>query len=182
MSSTNQPVKARLRVILMADAVTVAEVESPGLWQRILSEVNGNISTDGAEPFAPSRPSEEPLVPFAQNGHKAIASLAKILQIEPAVLEGALSPKTETPYLTLDVHCWERMKKQLVGAGASAIAALAVAGTLLVLWCREAGIESPTQSQAQAGPGNNRYPGQERQPSNPKRELATGPPRWTDPD
>jgi hypothetical protein len=65
-------------------------------------------------------------------------------------LEGALSPTTQTPYLTLDVHCWEKMKKQLVGTGVSSIAALAVAGTLLVIWCRIAGLESPTQSQAQA--------------------------------
>jgi hypothetical protein len=70
------------------------------------------------------------------------------LQIDRTQTEGAISPTTEPPYLRLDVHCWGEMKKQLAGGGPRAISALAVAGTLLALWCRDADLETPTQSRA----------------------------------
>jgi hypothetical protein len=135
----------------MANEVTVGEIESPHLWQRVLREVHGGLSPDAERPLTHIESEDiRPNASSTKNSGKAADRLAQSLQIERSQLEGALSPTTQTPYLTLDVHCWEKMKKQLVGTGVSSIAALAVAGTLLVIWCRIAGLESPTQSQAQA--------------------------------
>jgi hypothetical protein len=141
--------KAKLRVILMADTVTVAEVENPSLWQRILSEIQGSgpLPEQPRQPHAGDVPQSGASV---QNGAALIERFAQRTQIDRSTLEGAIAPSTDPPYLTLDIHCWERMKKQLAGTGASSIAALAVSATLLALWCREAGLETPTQSQAQA--------------------------------
>src|ERR1700728_1923503 len=152
MSSRNQSVKAKLRIILMADTVTVAEAENPSLWQRILGEIEGGTSvTDISKPSPPVLPADALEVGVdPQNRATAIDRFSRGLQIDRAQTQGAISPTTLAPYLTLDFHCWEKMKKQLSRAGGGAIAALAVAGTLLALWCREASLETPTQSQAQA--------------------------------
>jgi hypothetical protein len=153
MSSPTQSVKAKLRIILMADTVTVAEVENPSLWQRILSEMDGCGTSviELSKPSAPVLPTDALEVGTdQQNGATAIDRFSRRLQIDRTQTQGAISPTTMAPYLTLDVHCWEKMKKQLSATGGGAIAALAVAGTLLALWCREAGLETPTQSQAQA--------------------------------
>lgn len=148
MSSSIQSVKAKLRVILMADTVTVAEVENSSLWQRILSEIQGS---EQSKPLAGSlMPEALEVRTEPQDRSTAIDRFSQRLQIQRMLAESAVAPTTESPYLTLDVHCWEKMKKQLATTGGSAIAALAVAGTLLALWCREAGLETPTQSQAQA--------------------------------
>lgn len=63
-------------------------------------------------------------------------------------LVGALDPKNESPYLHLDVHCWEAMKKQTPQRGPGAVSPTALAGTLLCLWFKEAGLGHPTQGQS----------------------------------
>ena len=152
MSFESQLVKAKLRVILMADAVTVAEVENPGLWQQVLGEIQGigNPAVHQKSAFSANLDvcrSEQGSDP--QSSSTAIDRFSHKLQIDRTQAEGAIAPTTDAPYLTLDIHCWEKMKKQVTGKG-STVPALAVAATLLALWCREASLETPSQSQAQA--------------------------------
>ncbi len=137
----------------MADTVTVAEVENPSLWHRTLGEIHG-LGIAVAEPTKPEASVPAVDTPAAeadpQNGASTLDLFSRTLQIDQTQTKAAISPTTEAPYLTLDIHCWKKMKKQLAGTGGNTIAASAVAGTLLALWCREAGLETPTQSQAQA--------------------------------
>lgn len=150
MPISTQSVKAKLHIILKADTVTVADVEDPSLWQRILGEIQGR-GTPVIDPLAPVLANDTREVRTGpQNLATAIDRLSQRLQIDRTQLQGAISPTTEPPYLDLDVHCWEKMKKQLAATGGNSIAALAVAGTILALWCREAGLETPTQAQSQA--------------------------------
>lgn len=153
MSTPAQSLKAQLRIILMADTVMVAEVENPSLWHRILGEIHGRgiAVAESTKPSAPILATDTlDLEADLQNGAITTDLFSQRLQIDRTQTQAAISPTTEAPYLKLDVHCWEKMKKQLAGTGGNTVAALAVAGTLLALWCREAGLETPTQSQAQA--------------------------------
>ncbi len=147
-------VKAALTVTLKADEVVVAEIQDPVLWQRILTAINNGKSTLG--------PSEESVDGGGAAAEKGIVgdgsgggaspldSLAAQLGVEPSFVEGACSPGNESPYMHLDLHCWEEMKKQVPPRGITAISPIIVPATLLGLWFRKAGLGNPTQAQAQA--------------------------------
>ena len=147
-------VKAALSVILKADDVVVAEVNDAALWQRILAAINGGQSALESVPQShgsgfTTPPSE------ASGGNSgvrgtALDQLAAQLEVAPAIVQGACSPSMDAPYLHLDFHCWEAMKKKAPERGPGSFAPLALAATLLALWFQKAGLGNPTQSQAQA--------------------------------
>ncbi len=117
-------VKAKLTVVLKADDVIVAEAEDAVLWQRVLTALNrgsaellgdadlkgldGGTEKDklGDDPQKNTKPGSAPIDLFARQ-----------LGIERAVLEGGCSPSPEQPYIRLDLHCWEEMKKQIPDRG-----------------------------------------------------------------
>lgn len=138
--------KAKLVVILKANDTVVLEVENPFLWQQVLASTQNESAAQGA--FA------TPEAHFVTQHSVTESTLhvgkfAKSIGVTLDEVVGALDPSTETPYLHLDVHCWEAMKKQTPPRGPSAMSPVAVAGTLLALWFREAGLGHPTQAQAQ---------------------------------
>jgi hypothetical protein len=142
-------VKAKLRIILQADDTVVAEVEDPGLWQKVLLAINqGNAESLHSELHLADL--RKPLGPDLNFGGDAIEKLATELEVTREVLEGACAPSTAEPYMHLDVHCWEAMKQQTPERGPSAYSPMAIAATLLTLWFRKANIGNPTQAQAQA--------------------------------
>jgi len=146
------PVKAALTVVLKANDVVVAEVKDSRLWQRVLSAINAGHSeleseTDGAGN------GDDPLGEESQNdtGSKpndTVTGFAQYLGVTSDQLVGACSPSTNAPYLHLDSHCWEPMKKQLPERGALAVSPAVAAATLLVLWFKKAQLGNPTQAQA----------------------------------
>lgn len=144
-------VKAKLTVTLKADEVTVAEVDDAPLWQRVLTAIqtgktdllldNGGID-QLIDPSAGKRPPRPA-------GGDPIDKLAAEIGLDRAVVEGACSPTTDPPFLHLNAHCWQAMRKQLpVRGGTYALNAIAAASTLLALWVRAAGLPAATQAQA----------------------------------
>jgi len=149
--------KANLRVILQANDTVVAESEDPLLWQRVFAAITGATGErqSGVEP----NPLRESLTVTHEKSHSsqaetsaggdAVAKLAEQLGITRAELEGACSPNLESPYLHLDSHCWEEMKRQTPERGPNAISPISLSATLLVLWFRVSGLGNATQAQAQ---------------------------------
>ena len=89
-------------------------------------------------------------IPFIPLSNEPVVKFASVLGISQELVQGACSPSMEAPYLHLDMHCWEDMKKQLPPRGPGSIAPIAVAATLLALWMRTAGtLGSATQAHAQ---------------------------------
>jgi len=152
-------VKASLKIILMANDVEIAESEDKILWQNVFSAINQGTDQIAAEqaiaaapaPITTVAPSNGAHPSVAPAGTGAMAQLAAELGISTDEVEGALAPSTEAPFIHLDPHCWEALKKNTPNRGGQAIAPIALVGTLLALWFRHGGIEgSPTTKQCQA--------------------------------
>lgn len=151
-------VKATLSVILKANEVVVAEVEDALLWQQILTAIHSgksnleeisNPESPGNRP--PSGNTDQSKGGNASDpGSTSLDSLARQLGIDRAYVEGACSPTIDPPYMHLNAHCWEEMKKQLPARGKTAISPIVAAITMLLLWFQKAGLGNATQAQAQA--------------------------------
>jgi hypothetical protein len=149
-------VKAALTVILKADDVVVAEVDDATLWQRILTAIHDGESTLEPPAVPPAEapvPSSDPEKIGRAKAMGATSSpldqLAAQLGVDVALIQGACSPSNEAPYMHLDLHCWEAMRKEIPERGQTAISPIAAAATLLGLWFQKAGLGNPTQNQAQ---------------------------------
>lgn len=151
-------VKASLKIVLMANDVEIAESEDKLLWQSVFAAINQGVNQiptapappgAGAVPPPPGGKVESPS--FASGGADGLSKFARELGIVPDVIEGALAPSLEAPYIHLDPHCWEALKKNTPPRGAQSIAPIALAGTVLALWFKHAGIDGiPTSKQCQA--------------------------------
>jgi hypothetical protein len=143
-------VKAKLSVVLKANELVIAEVEDAILWQDILTAINsGKSNLDSSK--APEEKKIEGQNGTPDKGKESdhIGKLATQLGITTDLVNGGCSPSNSAPYLHLDAHCWEAMKKALPSRGTSAIAPVVVAATLLGLWFQKTGLGNPTQAQAQ---------------------------------
>lgn len=143
-------VKAALTVVLKANEVVVAEVEDAVLWQNVLTAINtgkpalsADLEHEDATPGGTTSNSPGTLADTS-----VLAMLAQQLSIEPSLVQGACAPTLEPPYLHLDLHCWEDMRKQVPKRGILAISPIVAAATLLALWFNKAGLGNPTQAQA----------------------------------
>ena len=148
-------VKAKLKIVLQADETIVAESEDSVLWQQVLIAINKL----GGQHAARNELGQEQ-TDTVNNGLQgsggdgttddAVSKFAKHLSLDREIVEGACAPSMSEPYLHLDIHCWEEMKRQTPERGPSAYSSIAVAATLLTLWFRASGQGNPTQAQAQA--------------------------------
>jgi hypothetical protein len=146
-------VTAALKVQLLANDVIVAESDSSALWHSVFqamendetlaSPASRGRSQDDAEPesAAPNAPRGRP------SSDGLLDGFVKELQLDPAVVEGACGPSREAPYIQLDKHHWESLRKNTGERGPKALAPAVLAATLLVLWWKHAGQDgSPTIS------------------------------------
>ena len=142
--------KVKLKIILKAGNTLVAEVENPILWQKVLSAIHSSNSKSAQgvgdvleeedqfnEPKSKKKANETP-----------IAQLATQIGVSENELKGAIDPTTESPYIHLDRHCWEALKKQTPQRGIGAISPVGLVGTLLSLWFTAADLGNPTQKHA----------------------------------
>ena len=148
-------VKAKPTVVLKANEVVVAEVDDALLWQRVLMAINGDGDGSLVEPAAVPEVVAEPRLAARSpavtgTGSDAIGKLAHQLGLESPLMEGALNPSADAPFIHLNSHNWEAMRKQLPPRGRTAISPIVAASTLLCLWFRAAGLGNPTQAQALA--------------------------------
>lgn len=152
-------VTAKLRVRLLAEEVVVAESDDAGLWHRVFGALHGGSSRLGDGQDEPGTGERSNGSPGEQAGTKArhrrtsatgIESFAEELGLSVEEVEGACGPSPEAPYLHLDSHCWEALKKNTPKRGPSAISPIALAATVLALWFRHAGMSGgPTVQQCQ---------------------------------
>lgn len=145
--------KAKLNVILKADEVVVAEIEDPVLWQRVLAAISAGKSEGDfeappqiGEPRLPTSDGEN----FARAGD-SVDRFARSLGIGAPEVQGALDPRSEPPYLHLNTHCWEAMKKSTPKRGPGSLPPIGLAATLLALWFKEARITVPVTQALASG-------------------------------
>ncbi|GGD74154.1 hypothetical protein [Lacimicrobium alkaliphilum] len=151
-------VKASLKIVLMANDVEIAESVDKTLWQKVFAAINqgtNQVQLESTSPGAgtlPSAPSGEvESLSLTPGGIDGLSKFAGELGITPEEVEGALYPSLEAPYIHLDPHCWEALKKNTPPRGPQAIAPISLAGTVLALWFKHAGIDGiPTTKQCQA--------------------------------
>lgn len=150
-------VKAKLRVVLQADETVVAESDDAGLWQRVLLAINkgagggSSLLEDEGQLRLPAQatdPQRSGNLPSLGDDDD-VARFAKAVGINVAIMEGACAPSKTSPYLTLDMHCWNAMKEQTPPRGPGSISPIAVAATLLALWMKTAKLGTATQAEAQ---------------------------------
>jgi hypothetical protein len=160
--SANQgPLKARMRVVLMADDVIIADAEDFKLWNAVLSAISSGSSSllqEGAPAIAAGNSTTQKSVyDAALDANIAntpspdpISKFAREVGVEIDVLQGACAPSADEPYLHLDPHHWERMRRELPARGPKAIPPIVLALSMLTLWSRAGGLGPVTQSQGQA--------------------------------
>jgi hypothetical protein len=133
---------AKLTLILKADDIIVAESDDVRLWRRVLGLIQGGGPQDEGTPLHEDED---------ENADKESLRFAKSLGISTDVLEGALSPSKEAPYLQLNHHHWEAFKKNFPSRGKGALNPTGLAATLLVLWFKEAKIDIAVAQALAAG-------------------------------
>ncbi len=136
-----QNIKAELKIVLQADKTIIAESSDPILWQNVLAAINtpsagstndnlGNFGQSDKGSLSPAKGPEQ--------------ELAKEIGVSVEVLKGACSPSNDAPFIHLDKHHWEAFKKGTPNRGPKAIAAIALAATLLILWKEKAKLGDST--------------------------------------
>lgn len=154
------PLKAAMSVVLKANNVVVAEVEDPTLWNEVFAAISSG-SSRLAKPATPEPhlaqpttllPSADPAVAAVIANTPAIEPINKFareLGVEVEFLAAACDPTSTDPYLQLDPHHWEKMKRELPARGPRAMPPIVLTATLLCLWNRHAAFGSVTQALSQ---------------------------------
>lgn len=145
-------VKAKLKIILKANETVVAESADPQLWQSVLVAINNttsnaaNLLTKGGGNLTQN--DDAGVGSLLEDDKDVVSLFAKELEIHKEDLTGACGPTNEAPFIHLDGHYWEALKKQTPERGPKAIAPVSLAATLLVLWKKKVGLEAPTLKEA----------------------------------
>jgi len=149
-------IKTALTVILKAGDVVVAEKEDAALWQQVLAAINngGQLSSSTVLPeLSPQGPPNPNGGGLTANGGDTnspmLAKFAAEIGVAIEQLQAACDPVLSEPYIHLDVHKWEAMKKLLPVRGRGALSNIVVAATVLALWFRTAQLGNATQALAQ---------------------------------
>lgn len=141
-------VKAKLTIILKANDTVVAEIDDSSLWQEVLAAVNNgsklNVSADvdNKQGTKLKGATDNP-----DAGGSAISGFAAELGVSQVVAKGACGPTSNSPYIHLDKHHWEALKKSTPERGSKSVGAVVLAATLLVLWKDKAGLGATTMKE-----------------------------------
>jgi|SRR6185312_224749 len=153
------PLRAAMTVMLKANDVVVAQIDDPVLWNDVFAAISGGqsrlTSPAGISALAPALPISDPVTAavaaVAANtpAMDPLSKFAKELGVDVAMLSGACDPSTAEPYLHLDLHHWEKMRKDLPSRGVKAIPNIVLVSTILCLWARHSSFGVVTQALAQ---------------------------------
>ena len=132
-------IKARLRLILTADDVVVAESEDARIWQAAFQAIQGANVEQVLGTSAPDQDAGIDWVPEEERA--AILSLASDLGIEPQALLSACHPRMIAPYIFLNKRYWEAFKHQTAERGRTAVSNAVLAISLLLLWGEKINLE-----------------------------------------
>ncbi len=147
-------VTAKMTLKLYAGDVLVAETNDVNLWQSVFAAINaGDSGTSQA--VSPANDELSNLshalahnVSIDDGG--PLSAMAKEIGVSIEILQGACAPESEAPFIHLDPHCWEAVKKNFPKKGPGALPQIAVAGALLALWKYHLKSEPPTITECQA--------------------------------
>ena len=142
--SQEQKIKAKLKILLKANDMDIAESSDPILWQKVLAAINmpqegtTEVNLANINQFDDLTPPKRPA-----------AMLAKEIGVTDDILQGSCAPTDSAPFIHLDKHHWEAMKKATPARGPKAISPIALASTLLVLWKDQAKLGDSIVKEAQ---------------------------------
>lgn len=146
----DQNVKAKLKLVLWANKVIVAETTDHDLWQSVFSIItarHGQHKDQGVQQ-ATSSALTSGASTLESNVDVEIRQFAKELEVTNEVLIAACNPQKNAPYLHLDVHYWEALKANTPQRGPNAVGPIILAATLLVLWARHTKSINPAPADA----------------------------------
>ena len=129
-------IKARLKLILKADDVTVAESEDPEIWKAAFEAIQSGLTGGGL-----GKADEELSEWVPEEERVAIRSFAAELGIEVKDVLASCHPRTMPPYLFLNRHHWEAFKRQTPERGRNSVSNAVLATTLLLLWAEKINLD-----------------------------------------
>lgn len=140
-------ITANLKVILKVDNSIVAESEDPKLWQAVFDSIRKESSSNEDIP-------EDLLHDVDKKKNAAdikdlIQSFAQKIGVSKEILLGACSPSLEPPFIHLDKHHWEALKKATPGRGKNAIPKIGVSATILAVWKEHVKASQATRKEAE---------------------------------
>jgi hypothetical protein len=127
--------KPDLTVKLFAGDTLVDQSTDVALWQRVLSEIRGLILSPPATDSLPDQSRIE-----GQDSSLAIRAFAKSLSVTLEEILGSLDPTAEAPFIHLNSHDWEALRRNTPLKGPGAISSSVLAATALVLWQKHSAI------------------------------------------
>ena len=146
LNGTNQmEKKPDLIVKLFAGETLIDQSADAGLWQRVLAEIRG---------LAPVQPSSPKVVEVSAtdvgNVNAAVRAFAKSVGVKPEEIVGSFDPTTDAPFIHLNSHDWEALKKNTPAKGPGSVAPSVLSATALVLWQKHSGIGDVTLQMVRA--------------------------------
>lgn len=128
LAMANMDTKPDLIVKLYAGDTVIDQSTDPALWQRVLSEIRG-ISA----PPPPQKHADD-LGGSLQNVGAPVKAFAKGIGVTVEEIVGGLDPTFEAPFVQLNSHDWEALKRNTPHKGPGAVPPAVLAATALVLW------------------------------------------------
>ncbi len=140
---SDKVVKIKLKVQLLANDVLVAESLDEQLWHRILGAMQGRGEIDQLDINQDITSGDElsSAKQLTKSKQKDVSDFAATLELKPGIVQGACDPSVTAPFIHLDEHYWESLKKNIPRTGKNAVPAITLAATLLCLWIKYSGIE-----------------------------------------
>ncbi len=132
-------IKARLKLILMAEDVVIAETDDPQIWQAALQAIQGDVSC-----LTPKLDEDSTVEWVPEEERIAIKALARELDVDVQDLMSACHPRPIQPYIFLSKYHWEAFKRNTPERGRNSVSNAVLALTLLLLWAEKAHIEKIT--------------------------------------
>jgi hypothetical protein len=136
--------KPDLIVRLFAGDTLVDESADAALWQRVLAEIRG------LAPAPVARQTAGELPQIGESEDTPIAKLARRVGLATEQVMGSLDPTGESPFIHLNSHDWEALKKNTPLKGPGSVAPSVLAATALVLWQKDCGIGDVTLATVRA--------------------------------
>jgi hypothetical protein len=122
-------VNAKLKIVLMADDVVVAESEDSDIWLAALGAIRG-VHTDS--PLSLRKSDLDEWVP--EEDRALIRAFAKELDVPVQDVLTACHPRAIPPYIFPSKVHWELFKRNTAERGRSAVSNMVLALTLVLLW------------------------------------------------
>jgi hypothetical protein len=124
---------------LFAGETLVDQSTDVGLWQRVLAEIR-----EVAAPSPVRRTVDESPIHERVDASQTVRMFAKNVNVTPEEIVGSLSPTSDAPFIHLNSHDWEALKRNTPSKGPGAVAPSVLAATALVLWQKHSAIGDVT--------------------------------------